>query len=370
MRIAFCTPFKPLTHSRISGDVTIADNLATFFRTQGHDVWIVPQLTTQYLWKKPRKWGEAFTTIHHIKKKLQKNRRPDVWFTYHSYYKAPDILGSLAAKEGIPYTVFAPSYAAKRKKSWETKPGYYLNKRALQKATHLFTNKLRDIDGLKMIVPPSRITFIPPGIQTKKFKRDETKRAEYRAAWKATNSIVILTVAMLREGTKSKGVEHVITACHSLLEQGHDIKLVIAGKGVMRSHLEKKAQKLLPNKHQFLGLIPPENLPQIYSSCDIFAFPGINEGLGMVYLEAQSCGLPVVAWDHDGAPQVVHNGKTGIITPSYNDTAFAQAIGSLAASSRLRKKMGSAATSYVETHHNIEKNYRELDAQLRALVKT
>lgn len=370
MKIAFCTPFKPLTHPRISGDVTIAEDLATFFKNQGHDVWIVPHVSTRYIWKTPRNWGQAYATAQLVKEILQSNEKPDVWFTYHSYYKAPDILGSLAAKEDIPYTIFAPSHAPKRKKSWNTKPGYYLNKKALQQATHIFANKYRDLKGLQQIIPSNRLTFIPPGIQTTKFTRDETLRTTNRTTWNATNSIVVLTVAMLREGTKSEGVEHVINTCHDLTAQGHDIQLVIAGNGIMRAYLERKAQQLLPNRYTFLGIVPSEQLPQIYSSCDIFAFPGIDEGLGMVYLEAQSCGLPVVAWDHDGAPQVVENGKTGIITPSYDNNAYTQAIAKLAKSKELRTTMGAAATTHAVSNHNIQQNYEEVDAKLRTITRT
>lgn len=370
MKIAFCTPFKPLTHPRISGDVTIAKDLATFFQSLGHNVWIVPHISTRYIWKTPRNWGQAYTATQLVKETLQSSEKPDVWFTYHSYYKAPDILGPLAAKESIPYAIFAPSHAPKRKKNWSTKPGYYLNRKALQQATHIFANKQRDLEGLQQIIPSNRLTFIPPGIRTERFTRDETSRAENRAAWNATDSIVVLTVAMLREGTKSEGVEHVITACHDLINQGHDITLVIAGDGKMRPYLHGIAQKMLPNRYTFLGIVPSKDLPQIYSSCDIFAFPGINEGLGMVYLEAQSCGLPVVAWDHDGAPQVVSNGITGIITPSYDNNAFTQAIGSLADSPNLRKNMGAAATRHAATNHNIQRNYEKLDATLRAITRT
>ncbi|SHJ10212.1 glycosyltransferase family 4 protein [Halodesulfovibrio aestuarii] len=368
MKIAFCTPFKPLTHPRISGDVTIAEDLATFFQNQGHEIWIVPQLSTRYIWKRPRNWGHIYATMQLVKENIQ-NEKPDVWFTYHSYYKAPDILGTMAAREQIPYAIFAPSHAPKRKKDWSTKPGYYLNKKALQHATHIFANKQRDLEGLSHIVPPSHLTFIPPGIRTDIFTRNETLRAEKRTAWNATDSIVVLTIAMLRKGTKSEGVEHVITACSDLAYQGHDIKLIIAGDGVMRPYLEEVAHKFLPNRHIFLGIVPSKELPALYSSCDIFAFPGINEGLGMVYLEAQSCGLPVVAWDHDGAPQVVNNGTTGIITPSYDNNAFSQAIGKLAASPDLRTAMGAAATKHTATNHNIRQNYAELDAKLRAIAQ-
>lgn len=368
MKLAFCTPFKPLTHPRISGDVTIADDLATFFRTQGHDVWLVPHVTTRYLWKRPQDWAQTFATMQLVRETLQGHEKPDIWFTYHSYYKAPDILGPLAATAEIPYTIFAPSHAPKRNKHWKTKPGYYLNKRALIQADHLFTNKQRDLGGLEQLVPSNHISFVPPGIKIDEFRRDEQARYEKRRAWNASDKTIVLTVAMLREGTKSEGVEYVINACGKLASQDDSIFLVIAGDGIMRSSLEDKAQQALPDRHLFLGTVPSSELPQIYSSCDIFAFPGINEGLGMVYLEAQSCGLPVVAWDHDGAPQVVPDGETGFITPSFDTEAFTERIQKLAASSALRATMGNAARAYVTQQHDIYTNYKQLEEKLHSLI--
>ena len=368
MKLAFCTPFKPLTHPRISGDVTIADDLATFFRTRGHDVWLVPHVTTRYIWKRPQDWAQTFATMQLVRETLHSHEKPDIWFTYHSYYKAPDILGSLAVRAEIPYTIFAPSHAFKRKRVWKTKPGYYLNKRALQHADHLFTNKQRDLEGLEQLVPSSHISFVPPGIKTDDFLCDEQARHKKRIAWNASDKTIVLTVAMLREGTKSEGVEYVIKACEKLAVLDDSIFLVIAGDGTMRSSLEEKAQQALPDKHLFLGTVPSTELPEVYSASDIFAFPGINEGLGMVYLEAQSCGLPVVAWDHDGAPQVVADGTTGFITPSFDIEAFIAGIQKLAASPELRATMGNAARAYVTQEHDIYKNYKLLEEKLHSLI--
>lgn len=369
MKIAFCTPFKPLNHPRVSGDVTIAKGLVRFFQEKGHEVQLVPHVSTKRIWSTPQRWLQAHIAALEIQEYLISENRPDLWFTYHSYYKAPDIFGTLAVKNNIPYTMFAPSHAPKRKQHWKTCTGYYLNKRALQKTSHIFSNKQRDLEGLEQVVDSANITFIPPGIRTEDFTRDETTREENRTTWNAQNSVVVLTVAMLREGTKSEGVEHVIKSCGTLLRNGYDITLVVAGDGTMRSHLETQAQQLLPERHHFLGTVSSQKLPQLYSSCDIFAFPGINEGLGMVYLEAQSCGLPVVAWDHDGAPQVVTDGVTGIITPSYDSKKFTDAIGKLTASKQLRTTMGTAAATHAATNHNMHINYEAMDQKLRDMIQ-
>ena len=72
-----------------------------------------------------------------------------------------------------------------------------------------------------------------------------------------------------------------------------------------RGRLEKEAAQALPGRVIFTGLIPREKLAGFYSAGDVFAFPGFNEALGMVYLEAQAAGLPVAAMADGGVPEVV-----------------------------------------------------------------
>lgn len=331
-------------------------------------MWLVPYVSTEWFWRKPQRWPKLLSTMKAVKRTLAGKDAPDLWFTYHSYYRAPDILGPLAARRHIPYTIFAASHAQKRAANWETRPGYYLNKQALRQTSHIFANKHRDLDGLHQVIPEDKITFIPPGIRTDKFTRNETTRKANREEWGMADKTVILTVAMLREGTKSEGVKHVITTCSKLVTQGHNIALVIAGDGLMRPQLQALAENLLPDRNKFLGTVQSDELPAIYSSCDLFVFPGINEGLGMVYLEAQSCGLPVVAWDHDGAPQVVAHKQTGLITPSYDSEQFASAIGELVSCPEKRNAMGKMAQQYAKKHHTVSTNYLTLEEKLNAIA--
>ena len=119
----------------------------------------------------------------------------------------------------------------------------------------------------------------------------------------------------------------------------------------------------------FLGEIPRADMYRYYSAADVFVFPGIRESLGMVYLEAQSCGLPVVAFNNAGVPEAVQDGKTGLLVPMYALEPLAEAIKRLIVNKSLRKQMGAAAKSYVRECHDLNRNYRELEASLNAIVK-
>lgn len=367
MHIAFCTPFKPLTHPRPSGDVTIARDLHDFFTDTDHTVSTPPFLGTEWIWKRPAMWPEAYRTLRYLTIPRQQT---DIWFTYHSYYRAPDLLGPyMKKKHNIPYVIFAPSHSPKRFRHPGTLPGALLNKRALFAADHLFVNKVRDTLHLPDSIPKNRVSFIRPGIRTHRFKYDSHARELLRKEWQAAATPVVLSVASLRAGVKAQGIEHVIHSCAALRAAGTDLQLVIAGDGPEAARLKTLAHAALGDAVRFLGFVDRWSLYRIYSAADVFAFPGIREGLGMVYLEAQSCSLPVVAWDHDGAPEVVKHEKTGFITPSWDNGAFSNAIHTLLVSPALRKRMGEAAAAYVHQQHDLATNYAGMEKTMEALIR-
>ena len=107
-----------------------------------------------------------------------------------------------------------------------------------------------------------------------------------------------------------------------------------------------------------------------YSAADLFVFPGFGESLGMVFLEAQSCRLPVVAIDNAGVPEVVVNGKTGILTPLKDAARFVQAAEDLILNPERRWKMGYAAEVYVRRERDLAKNYAAVEDILSDVVAT
>lgn len=365
MNIAYYMPFKPLGHSNPSGDLVTGTELYNFLGNNGHQIELVSQLRCRWIYLKPWVWPRLF---HERNKALQNCRllKPDIWLSYHSYYKAPDMLGpDCSRRMDIPYALFQGVYSTKRKRTLKTLPGFLLNRRALLSAKVVFTNKKGDERNLRRLLPQERVVYVPPGIQPTSFTFDPVARRELRKSWKfAPDHPVILTAAMFRPGVKTDGICGVIDASERLISSGIKFKLVIAGDGANREILEQQAKKKIPGAYHFTGRVKREEMYRYYSASDIFAFPGFQESLGMVYLEAQSCGLPVVAFKDWGASEVVIHERTGLLGIADQRHTFAQYIEQLLLNKELRRIMGEEAARHVRNTHDLAKNYRTVETVL------
>jgi glycosyltransferase involved in cell wall biosynthesis len=369
MNIAFYAPFKPLGHPHPSGDLIIAQGIVDFLEAQGHTISIQSTFRARWVYFQPWRWGALVKTFIHCLRKLKKDP-VDVWLTYHAYYKAPDLLGPWVCKLlGIKYVVFQGIYSTKRKRRLKTILGFYLNRAALIQADHVFTNKLSDLKNLKRIIPKNRLSYIKPGIHPRAFEREETAGRRLRQKWGISKGQpILLTAAMFRDDVKTKGLSWLIRCCVELVKVNLDFHLVIAGSGKRAKDLKALAEKHVPGQHTFAGKIDRKDMYQFYSAGDVFAFPGIRESLGMVYLEAQACGLPVVAFNNGGIPEVVEDRKTGFLVTPYACKSFSDALASLFVHDKIRNRMGENASIYVKQHHDIDKNYSVFERILCGVV--
>ena len=368
MRIIFYTPFKPMGHRHPSGDLVIATGLFEFLSGRGHEIRLADSLRSRWIYWRPWVWPPLIRSRRRMVRRL--TRRPaDLWLTYHSYYKAPDLLGPwISGRFRIPYVIFQGIYATKHRKDIRTWPGFKLNTHALAAAEHIFTNKMVDLVNLRRIAPDCRLTYVPPGIYPKQFVFDPRARTELRQEWRVGDEPVIVSAAMFRRDVKTEGLTWLIRVCGGLAKAGRRFYLVIAGDGRERNRLESLAASCIPGRVRFVGRLERSRMHRFYSGGDLFAFPGIGESLGMVYLEAQSCGLPVVAFDNGGIPEVVRRNETGFLVPMYDKAGFAHAVESLLADTHRRRRVGAAAAAMIRREHDLNRNYGVVDEVLEGIV--
>ncbi|BCS89040.1 glycosyltransferase family 4 protein [Pseudodesulfovibrio sediminis] len=365
MKIGLCTPFKPVDHPSISGDVTIARDLVSSVRDLGHEVVPLPYFPAKEIYRNKAKWLEA---QHAMVKMARVAGQTDCWLTYGSYYKVPDIFGlALTHRLKLPYFILQASYAENRGRKIATWPGFRLNKRAMLQADHIFCNRRNDMRGCAKLLPEERYTFIPPGVPEGLLKRDEQAGNAFREAWGVGDSLVVETVAIMRAGVKAVGVQWMFHTCAELIEKGRDITLIVAGDGPLRGQLEAEGKALLGDRVRFVGLVPRNELGGFFSAGDLFAFPGLKESIGMLYLEAQMCGLPVVATDDEGAPMVVRHEQGGLLTRA-TEHEFTRGVDRLITDASLRRTLGSQAMQYVLDNHSSIESYRVMTGIMESIV--
>ena len=366
--ILYYMPLKPLGHRNPSGDLIIGSGLFTFLRRRGHRITLASRLRARWVYWKPWLWLRLLAEAAQLVRRLRR-APPDLWLTYHSYYKAPDALGALCTLvRPTPYFIFQGVYSTKRRRHWKTRPGFLINRWALGRAVAVFTNKRRDEINLKRLLPVDRVHYIAPGVDTALFRHDGVARTKLRREWGGNNTPVILTAAMFRPGVKTEGLEKTIHACQVLRRRGLAFRLVVCGEGASGPHLKALARRSLGEGALFAGRIPREEMYRFYSAADIFAFPGIQEGLGMVYLEAQASGLPVVAFDRWGAAEIVKHGQTGLLCSATHSRAFHEALERLLLDGELRRRLGAAAKHHVRSRHDQDRNHQHFERILQNLT--
>lgn len=368
MKIAFYCPNKPLSHPLPSGDLIIARGIHDALNRFGHDCREIIPFRSRWFWQTPEGWGRALDNFSLALRRCLRFK-PDLWLTYHTYYKSPDVLGPWICRLlRIPYFLFQPMYGTRKRKRRETRVGFYLNRIALKAADHAFTNNLDDLEALHRALPARRVSYIAPGIFPDDFRRSERARRFIREEYGIPPDVcLLLTAAMLRADVKFQSISYLLKSLALLGNEGMDFRLLLVGDGPMAGEVRALADRLLPGLAMFAGRVERTRMPACFSAADIFVFPGIGESLGMVFLEAQACGCPVVALDTAGVPQVVLAGETGLLAPDDGGQALAAAVKKLIEDPVLRQKLGAAGVQFIQQRRNLNLNYLTLAQKLQQL---
>ncbi len=197
----------------------------------------------------------------------------------------------------------------------------------------------------------SAMQKIAPGIDIEHFKAADASALRHSLG--LTEKKVIVSVGRL---VHRKGQDFLIESMPQILKQVPDAHLLLVGQGPYREHLEKLVRKHSIEKNvSFIGRIQYKDLPGYICVGDIFAMPSRSrfaglevEGLGIVYLEASACGLPVIAGESGGAPDAVIEGVTGFVVDGTNTEQIAKRAIQLLLDEKLRISMGSAGRAWIE----------------------
>ncbi|CAB5036994.1 MAG: glycosyltransferase [Actinobacteria bacterium] len=198
----------------------------------------------------------------------------------------------------------------------------------------------------------SKLVHLPPGVDLTRFI-PAAKSLELQKKWGVEGAPVIVSIGRL---VPRKGSDQLIKAMPEVLKQFPKCKLLLVGTGNYKKRLEKLVRNLkVQDSVIFTGRVAHELLPAYYRLGDIFAAPcrsrygGLEvEGLGIVYLEASACGVPVIAGKSGGAPDAVLDGKTGILVNGRDHLEVSAALIKLLADEKLRSQMGTAGRVWME----------------------
>jgi glycosyltransferase involved in cell wall biosynthesis len=182
------------------------------------------------------------------------------------------------------------------------------------------------------------ITVVPNGIDIEQFSEAATlrKSARNKLGIQDTDMVLVFVGRLLT----SKGLVYLLKSMPIVLQHANNIKLVMVGDGADRSLLEQMALELgLQNNIIFTGMVPNEAVPGYLAAADIFVFPSLSEGFGIVVVEAMASGLPLVSTNVHGLPEIIENGQNGLLVEPRSPEQIAEKVLLLVESDDLRKTM-------------------------------
>jgi glycosyltransferase involved in cell wall biosynthesis len=285
--------------------------------------------------------------------RLMRTLRPQVLQTFSHY---SNILGPLMAwLAGVPVRISSQRMSLKDYSAWllwldRTIANSFLVHRmvAVSEGTRRFCIEEEGIN-------PDKLVKIHNGIDTKRFSMklsSEAQRDLRQELGLYPKSLVVLTVARLHP---QKGHRYLIEAIPQILRDFPQARFLFVGEGALAEVLVSQVSQTNLDKYiRFLGV--RQDIPQLLAISDLFVLPSLWEGLPNSVLEAMAAGVPVIATDVDGTPELIGDGRTGLLVPPADPDALEEAICRLLRDESLRTALAEAARQRVEREFSCDVN--------------
>lgn len=234
----------------------------------------------------------------------------------------------------------------------------------LRRGVDAFVAISRDIDDeLEAIgVPPERRAAIPNGVDSTRFvplPDSERSRLRRTLDLPQAGSVAIYTGRLAEE----KGLGDLLAAWPAVRDVYADALLLVVGSGDQRTALESRAGEGV----RFTGPIP--DVGPFLQAADLFVLPSTAEGLSNSLLEAMSAGLPCIATEVGGTPELIDHGRSGWLVPPADPDQLRRAILNLLADKQLRESLGQRARRQVESHFSLARTVAETHRLYRQLLQ-
>jgi glycosyltransferase involved in cell wall biosynthesis len=234
--------------------------------------------------------------------------------------------------------------------------------KSLSHSSRIILHTQRDLDDLKFLHKyRNKVTIIPSGINIEEFDTKITKNESRRILGIPEDVHVVLFLSALYP---LKGPHILIRAIPRIIKKVKNTIFVFVGGGDIDRY-KRLSEKFNVQKYvRFEGYVKKKLKPLYYKSADVFTFPitGFLRGLGIVNLEAMASGLPIVASNFTGIPDVVKSGENGLLVPPGDPNSLADSIIFLLENEAVRVRMGSRGKEIVRkyTWDNIVKEYEKV----------
>ena len=339
---------------RIGGSEVVVDHYAKGLAQKGHEVHVITQLDDMSL--HPYELVAGFH-VHRIKRWHIRIFGTLLYFllVYRKIKKLkPDIIHEQAIQglgffikklSNIPYIIFTQGTDL-----YLTSPTFLKNfivKSSLKSADVLIGLTQDMAQEMKKFYPRD-VVIIPNGVDLDRFRKLSRKDARRELGIKGDKK-VILCVANLRA---EKGHEYLVEAMESVSTHYHESTLFVVGQDYLKGRIKDLViKKNLQDRIFFAGFVPPDKLPKYMRAADIFVLPSLREGLPIALLEAMAAGLPIVATNVGGMPEIIKEDENGFLVEPMDSQQLAKKIIFLLQNEDIRKRFSSNNTERAKNYN-------------------
>lgn len=299
-----------------------------------------------------------FEAAEHEIARLAAEKPPALWLTYHSYYKAPDLLGPrLSRAWGIPYAIVEGTRASSRL----TGPYARFAKAAelaCDSAALIFYLTEYDREALQRDrVDGQQIVLLRPFLAKERLAPVPSRDC-------LSEDTKLVACGMFRDGDKLASYKALALALGRV--RSTTWSLTIIGDGPARVEVERLFSPF-GNRIVFSGTLQQDAVASEFRRSDLLVWPGVGEAFGMVYLEAQAQGCPVLAEDRVGVRDVVRGG--GVLTTAEDSARYADMIDMLISDPNLRRRLGQKGYAEMVEHHLLRSARATIESSLLPLIR-